>query len=156
MTIRPLVHEDEQQVMRLMAEHTLQFPDFVIQKYPERWSVYLNEERNDRCGYWVMEDDRLGVVGHAGFIMSEDGDYEIVGVVVRKDQARRGIGRELIDTVCRYIADEGASSVMLTTLGHADNGAVILFYQGIGFDLVREETDYFIPGYHRVTFSKPL
>ncbi|MNG02091.1 Mycothiol acetyltransferase [compost metagenome] len=156
MIIRPLAHADEEQVSRLMAEHTLQFPEFVMVKYPARWSIYRNAARNEPCGYWVMEDDQLGIVGHAGFIVNEGGDYEIVGVVVRKDQARQGIGRALIDTVCRHMAAHGASKVVLSTLGHADNGAAIPFYQGIGFELVLEEIDYFIPGYHRVTFSKSL
>lgn len=105
----------------------------------------------------MADDDGETIVGHAGYVYNDEvGLYEIVGVVVQKAQARRGIGRAMIHAVCEKIADCGGDQVILYTLGHAETQSTLAFYRQIGFEEMKDERDYFIPGFHRVTFVKTV
>ncbi|WP_159881705.1 GNAT family N-acetyltransferase [Paenibacillus puerhi] len=157
MQIRPLEKDHRHQVMNVMAEHPLQFPEFIIRKYPARWDAYLSneEEDNQNCGYFVMLDENEHIIGHAGYLFNDEVNlYEIVGVVVKKDQKRRGIGKALIKAVCKKISECGGDKVILYTLGHVDNQDTLIFYNSIGFEQISDEKDYYFPGFHRVTFIK--
>ncbi|WP_460325095.1 GNAT family N-acetyltransferase [Paenibacillus sp. YSY-4.3] len=150
--------KDQTDVEEIMAGHPLQFPKFIIEKYPARWSKFLkSKEETQNDGYYVAVDGKDKVIGHAGYIYHEDaGRFEIVGVAVKKGYQRQGIGQQLIHTICNKITDLGSNEVMLYTLGHVDNGTTLSFYQNIGFDMVNYEKDFFISDYHRVTFVKTL
>jgi len=100
-------------------------------------------------------DDNDKVLGHAGYIFNHEiGVYEIVGVAVKKDHQRQGIGRLLIDTICEKLNDLGSNEVILYTLGHVDNEATIAFYRNLGFEIINYEQDFFTAHYDRVTFAK--
>jgi len=140
-----------------MSEHSLQFPTFIIEKYPVRWSQFLESKedmRTDSC-YYVAVDSDNNVLGHAGFIMNQEADcFEIVGVAVKKDHQRQGVGRRLIHTICDKINDLGNNEVVLYTLGHVDNEATIAFYRNLGFEIISCERDFFTTDYDRVTMLK--
>jgi len=157
MKIRPIEKDDPEAVKNVMSEHTLQFPDFIINKYPERWEAYLNSVHTRDSAYFVAADEDGTIIGHAGHIYDANQNlYEIVGVAVTKDQNRRGIGRALIQAVCANISDKGGNRVILYTLGHEGNQGTLNFYSQLGFELAEHEPDYFSPGYHRVTYKKTL
>ena len=100
MYIRLLQHADQNEVVAIMKEHSLQFPDFIIEKYPIRWSNYLNPTlENNKSRFYVAYNHRDEIVGHTGYIFNEQGIYEIVGVAVKKDCQRQGIGKALIQTI---------------------------------------------------------
>lgn len=156
MRIRSFEYEDQQHVVAMMSEHPLQFPTFIIEKYPVRWSKFLQsngDRRND--SYYVAIGDNDEISGHAGYIFNHEiGVYEIVGVAVKKDHQRLGIGRLLIHTICEKLNDLGSDEVILYTLGHVDNEATIAFYRNIGFEIINYEQDFFTTHYDRVTFAK--
>ncbi|PZT52131.1 GNAT family N-acetyltransferase [Paenibacillus silvae] len=158
MHIRSLEHKDQNNIEAIMREHSLQFPKFIIEKYPARWSKFLkSKEETKNDGYYVAIDDNDKILGHAGYIFNEDvGRFEIVGVAVKKDYQRQGIGQQLIHTICNKINDLGINEVILYTLGHVENETTLTFYRNIGFDMVNYEKDFFISDYHRVTFVKAL
>ncbi|WP_239299480.1 GNAT family N-acetyltransferase [Paenibacillus sp. ACRRY] len=146
--------QDPELVKRLMEEHALQFPAFIINLYPERWASYFNHSSNSE--YWVAVE-RNQIVGHAGFMYNNDEKlYEIVGVVVSLRHLRKGIGKTLLDHVCEAIQEKGVTEVMLHTLGHPDNEDTLVFYKSIGYSVSKFEKDYFQAGYSRVTFRKSL
>ncbi|OPA81238.1 GNAT family N-acetyltransferase [Paenibacillus selenitireducens] len=153
---RPFTMQDQDSVQRLMSDYPLQFPSFVIDRYPPRWSDYVSAKTSE-SEYWVAEDAELGVVGHTGFIYNDElGIYEIVGVVTSTDRVRRGIGKGLLQIVCSRIQERGQDQTILFTLGHLGNRGTIQFYSSLGFTQTNEEQDYFAKGFHRVTFEKTL
>ena len=159
MHVRPFEYQDEEHVVAMMREHALQFPTFIIEKYPLRWSKFLEslvQMDADSCYFVVIGDDHK-VLGHAGYIFNHEvGLYEIVGVAVRKEHQRLGIGRQLIETICDKLKDRGSNEVILYTLGHTNNESTIIFYRHLGFEITDYEYDFFTTDYHRVTFVKKL
>lgn len=138
-----------------MAGHPLQFPKFIVNQYPERWSKFLQNE--SRCAYFVACTDTGEPVGHAGYLFNENVRlYEIVGVAVSHSLQRRGIGRALIDTICTNLSEIGSKQIILYTLGHVGNEDTLTFYRNIGFESVNYEKDFFRADYHRVTFMKSI
>ncbi|MFC7681734.1 GNAT family N-acetyltransferase [Paenibacillus sp. GCM10028914] len=151
---RQFREEDSESISSIMKEYPLQFPPFVIDRYPLRWSQFKANE--SKSNYYVATELNE-VIGHSGFIYnSEVNMYEIVGVVVSKNYARRGIGRELLEIISSSINVLGGQKVILYTLGHPENQGTINFYKSIGFELVNFEENFFDQGYSRVTFLKEL
>ncbi|CAM3178679.1 GNAT family N-acetyltransferase [Paenibacillus lupini] len=155
MHIRRLQQNDQQDVIHIFEEYPLQFPSFVVARYPVRWREYFTTS-SYKSEYYIAEEDGI-VCGHTGFIYNDEaGLYEIVGVVVKNSAARKGIGRALISSICDRLRELNEEKVILYTLGHPGNEGTIDFYRNIGFDLIKEEQDFFTEGYHRVTFMKIL
>ncbi|WP_201008496.1 GNAT family N-acetyltransferase [Paenibacillus glycanilyticus] len=155
MLIRQLQQNDQDVVISIFEEYPLQFPPFVIARYPVRWADYFaSSPSSSRSDYFVAED-KGEVVGHTGFIFNDEvGHYEIVGVVVKQSAARKGVGRALLSEICDRLGELGEEQVILYTLGHPGNRGTIDFYSSIGFNLVNEEKDFFAEGYDRVAFTK--
>ncbi|MBP3951860.1 GNAT family N-acetyltransferase [Bacillus suaedae] len=135
MNIRPLENKDLNAVKEMMEEHPLQFPRFIIDKYPPRWRNILHSKVDSEInGYYVACTETDGIIGHAGYIFDNvTGLFEIVGVVVKMDFQRKGIGKALIDSICMRVKGFGGKKVILYTLGHPGNESTISFYQNIGF-----------------------
>jgi len=151
--IRLLEDNDRSHVENIMASHPLQFPKFIIDKYSLRWSDFLEKQDHKICSYYVAHNDI--VLGHAGYIFDvKKRLYEIVGVAVHKESQRKGIGKELLDTICNQVHLLGGKMVILKTLGHVGNENTLTFYRNIGYEQVDFEKDFFETGYHRVTFVK--
>lgn len=152
--LRNIQEQDTEAVKSIMRQYELQFPEFVIHYYPERWANYFNG--SSRSEYWVAVCGEE-VVGHAGFLFNNELNlYEIVGVVVSPKYKRQGIGRKLLDKVCERIRQRGGKKVVLFTLGHPGNEDTLRFYKSTGYVEEKYELDYFRPGYSRVTFTKEL
>ncbi|UVI27762.1 GNAT family N-acetyltransferase [Paenibacillus spongiae] len=108
-----------------------------------------------RSGYYVAHADTI--LGHGGYIHHDlTNQFELVGIVVKKNRQRQGIGISIINALCGQIVTLGGTEVILYTLGHIGNRDTLTFYRRIGFQEVNEEPDYYMPGYHRVTFKKDL
>lgn len=157
MLIRSLERKDQPFVEHIMREHSLQFPPFIIEQYPKRWNAYLIDKSTGNNGYFVMEDEEGNILGHAGFLFNMDLNlYELVGVVVKKESKRQGIGRKLIQTICEKMIELGEKKVILYTLGHAENQDTLTFYKQLGFDRIEYEKDFFTTDFDRVTFIKTM
>lgn len=155
MLIRLLQQDDQQDVIHIFEEYPLQFPSFVIARYPVRWRGFFTASSR-KSEYYVAVEDGI-VSGHTGFICNDEaGLYEIVGVTVKSSAARKGIGRALLSKICNRLRELNEEKVILYTLSHPENEGTIDFYRSIGFDLIKEEQDFFREGYHRVTFMKTL
>jgi predicted GNAT family N-acyltransferase len=66
-------------------------------------------------------------------------EAQVAWVAVRKPLRGGGIGRALMQAIIRRARDEGATHVLLNAQTHA-----IVFYRGLGFDLVG--TEFFMSG----------
>ncbi|MGO4349041.1 GNAT family N-acetyltransferase [Paenibacillus sp. MCAF9] len=156
MNIRLFEHNDRQDVINILSEHPLQFPDFVIERYPPRWADFAKAPAG-QSQYYVAYSDDNQITGHAGYLFNNEvGLYEIVGVVVKKDFQRAGVGKALLSTICNKVNELKEKEIILYTLGHPGNEDTITFYQRIGFEVSLYEKDYFSSGYDRVTFIKQL
>ncbi|MVO98281.1 GNAT family N-acetyltransferase [Paenibacillus lutrae] len=157
MLIRLLEKNDQIHVEEIMAGHPLQFPKFIIDKYPPRWNAFLTVQDYNLHGYHVTLANSCEVTGHAGYVFNDElGLHEIVGVAVSQHFQRQGIGNALIKQVCDKITELGNKQVILYTLGHAGNEATLSFYRNLGFEMVNFEKDFFEYGYHRITFLKSI
>jgi len=158
MNIRSFQVDDQEEVVEIMASHPLQFPKFIIDKYPIRWNDFLNSStENNKSQFYVAFNEDNEIVGHAGYLFnSEVGLYEIVGVAIKKAVQRQGIGKALISVICNSVKEMDENKIILYTLGHIGNEDTITFYRNIGFDLINYEKDFFRSEYHRVTFTKNL
>ena len=155
MFIRLLEDSDQIHVKNIMANHPLQFPKFIIDKYPLRWSAFLEKQDPKISDYYVVHSDII--LGHAGYIFDEEkGFYEIVGVVVHKECQRKGIGKTLLDTICNKVRLLDGNKVFLSTLGHVGNENTLKFYHNLGYEQVSFENDFYTKDYHKVTFVKEL
>lgn len=157
MIIRSFEKTDQVHVEEIMTGHPLQFPKFIVEKYPSRWNTFLTVQDYKLCAYYVALAITGEVIGHAGYIFNDElGLYEIVGVAVSKNFQRQGVGNALIKQICGKISEFGNKQVILYTLGHVGNEATLSFYQNIGFEMIKYEKDFFKTDYHRVTFVKEL
>lgn len=155
MNIRLLEDRDQADVKSMMASHPLQFPPFIIAQYPTRWSSFLAQKDPKISGFYVAHENHI--CAHAGYIFDTEKDvYEIVGVVVHKDDQRKGIGKALLDTICSKVQLLGGDKVTLSTLGHIGNEATLKFYQSLSYEQVSFEKDFYTKDYHKVTFIKRL
>lgn len=83
---------------------------------------------------WVAEVDGV-VVGYA-VASVVDGEGHLDQVSVARSAAGRGVGRRLIERVCRWAGDEGYDAVTLTTFVDVPwNGP---YYERLGFRVVDE------------------
>jgi GNAT superfamily N-acetyltransferase len=157
MFIRLFERSDESSVKDIMAGNPLAFPGFVIGRYPGRWNHFLAGSDDKQCGYYVMDSENKGILGHAGYLHSRDeGLYEIVGAAVKNGYQGRGIGRALIETICDKVSGFGEPCIILYTLDHPGMEPTLAFYGSLGFECASHEKDYFAPGYHRVKFIRNL
>jgi Acetyltransferases len=153
---RQFREEDSESVRSMMREYPIQFPTFVIDRYPLRWAQFVTNGDESKS-HFIVATKLNKVIGHSGYIYNTELNmYEIVGVVVSKDYSRNGIGRELLAIISSSINQHGSQKVFLYTLGHPENQGTINFYKSIGFELVNYEEDFFAQGYSRVTFLKEL
>lgn len=156
MEIRSLQTNDQVCVLKIMEEHSFQFPPFIRALYPARWKSFLEEEDQNRSGFYVMGDSE-GVIGHAGYVFQEDTNrYEIIGVATKMSRLREGVGNMLIAAICKKIRLLGHKTVILYTLEHERNQAAVAFYERLGFIKLNLEMDYYSTGYHRLTMMRPL
>lgn len=155
MQIRDLRTGDQSAVQEIMVPHPWQFPQRIIDSYPERWNRFLNAPAPESHGFFVAELN--GVVGHAGYIYSESLRLcEIVGVLVKQGLQGQGIGTSIIHFIFKHIKSLGHDKVILYTLEHPANARTIHFYQKLGFKTVAHDPDFWGPSYDRITFIREL
>jgi len=131
-SIRTIIENDIPNVLSLMGQYRLQYPNFVRDLYPTRWSDFLSYNGFDNSEYIVAINEDSEVLGHAGFLYNSELKMpEIVGVVVSRNYSKQGIGKELIKTLCSHLQEKGQDKVILFTLGHPENKGTIQFYKSI-------------------------
>ncbi|GHA26856.1 GNAT family N-acetyltransferase [Oceanisphaera arctica] len=108
------------------------YPDFLFRQLLELWPHFLLVAENEG----VLVGYVLGGMGEA----KEQG--WILSLAVDERQRGQGIGKALLQHLCRDLADSGCPSQRLTV--HPDNSAAGL-YRALGFQLETTESDYFGP-----------
>lgn len=140
--IRLLQEEDQKSVQAFMKPHPLQFPERIINIYPERWAGFLfNRDESDNGYYVALHHEQ--VVGHAGYTYNRvEQMYEIVGVIVKADLQGSGIGTGLIGSICNRAMSLGGSKIMLYTQDHPGNELTLRFYRKMGFVEADHDADF--------------
>lgn len=71
---------------------------------------------SDYTKYWVAENTQKDIVGMVGFVDLENGIGMLVSCVVAKNHRKKGLGKELLDTVTSHAKENGYRKVFLITL----------------------------------------
>jgi len=122
-----------------------------------------------------LVDDRLtlGEDSHYRFLVAEhDGDVvgyacwgpipgtvesaDLYWIAVDPQRQGLGVGRTLLTTAERWMAESGRVRVYLETAGRALYTPTRAFYLACGYHVAAELTDFYAPGDARVTFLKVL
>ncbi|MBM7457076.1 ribosomal-protein-alanine N-acetyltransferase [Oceanisphaera litoralis] len=135
MKIRAATKTDLGNVFRLeqgaFGEHG--YPDFFIRQAMDLWP-----------GTLLVAESEGGLVGYALGGMGEAREQGwILSLAVDERQRGLGIGKALLQRLCRDLTDAGCTELRLTV--HPDNPARGL-YQSLGFVEESREPDYFGPG----------
>ena len=86
-------------------------------------------ERED-AGVLVADAPGGGVGGYAAYWLASD-EAELADLAVHPDQRRRGVGRRLVEGVCREARERGAATVYLQV--RESNHAALALYREAGF-----------------------
>lgn len=110
-------------------------------------------ERAD-AGLLVSGDGRGGVAGYAAYWVV-DGKAELADLAVRPDHRRRGLGRDLVEAVCREAERREAEVVFLQV--RESNAAARELYLSAGFrDVGRRSRYYRLPAEDAVVLARSL
>jgi len=105
-----------------------------------RWREILAPVGDGRC-HFVAENDEGQIVGIATGGPERDGmpgyDGELYGLYALEAYQRRGIGRELMQTIARRLAADGFKAMILWVL--KDNLKARAFYEAMGGVLTGEK-----------------
>ena len=135
MKIRAATKADLGEVFRLeqAAFGCHGYPDFLFRQLLELWPNFL-----------LVAESEGGLVGYVLGGMGEAKEQGwILSLAVDERQRGRGLGKALLQHLCRDLADSGCTSQRLTV--HPDNTAAGL-YRALGFELETTESDYFGAG----------
>src|SRR5687768_10876016 len=94
------------------------------------------EDAQQRGYLWVARADKVPV-GFVHVKVLEPGIAHLEEIDVHPEHGRRGIGRRLVITVCRWAATNGYSCVTLTTF--RDVPWIMPFYARLGSEEIRRE-----------------
>ena len=129
---------------------------------PPSLATLSGYQRDGRA--WVCTD------GHpVAYLIADvvDGNAHIEQVSVRPSHARRGIGRDLIDTLAAWAAARGLAGLTLTTFAEVPWNAP--YYRRLGFrpvpgnalsdglrEILRHEAEAGLDAWPRVVLQRPL
>ena len=126
----PLVPAIELAAATLLAGHA---PASVLAETTSRADL---EDAQQRGRLWVALADDVAV-GFAHIRVLEPGVAHLEEIDVHPEHGRRGLGRRLVITVCRWAATKGYSWVTLTTF--RDVPWNMPFYARLGFEEIPPE-----------------
>jgi GNAT superfamily N-acetyltransferase len=123
----PLLPAIELAAARMLTGHA---PATVLGETTTQFEL-RNAWRHGRL--WVALADHVPV-GFAHVVVHEPGVAHLEEIDVHPEHARRGLGRQLVATVCAWAAERGYSAVTLTTF--RDVPWNMPFYESCGFAVV--------------------
>lgn len=95
-------------------------------------------------GRVLVARDLQEIVGHLQVIVTDEPQtLEIKSLAVIPEQQGRGVGRLLIDQVAIMTADEGITTLLVSTA--AASVGNLRFYQRVGFRMLSVDRDAFTP-----------
>ncbi len=94
---------------------------------------------------WLAAFEGDAIVGAIGFVVAPDGSCDIDRLIVDPDQARRGIGRALVEAVLDH--------PVVTVSTGARNEPACALYESLGFH--RTDEREVAPGINVVEFARP-
>ena len=128
---------------------------------------YASLERGQKDGLlWLSVDHSDQPIGFA-LACEVGGNAHLDELDVDPSHGRRGLGRALVQTVCRWAGEQGYKAITLTTLSHIPWNAP--FYEKLGFrilapeeltpylgELLQSETAHGLPAENRVAMLRWL
>ncbi|WP_152538373.1 GNAT family N-acetyltransferase [Aquimarina megaterium] len=109
----------------------MNYPLFVIRQYYDLFSDY----------FLVAENEEKEIAGYIlGGINPKEKDGWILALATEKKFRKQGIGLKLISTVIKKINELDITSILLTT---EPNTPAVDFYKKLGFEIIKNESNYF-------------
>lgn len=109
--------------------------------FDEFWtpSILKSELESDLSKYVVAKNDEK-IVGFAGVIILPD-DVEITNIVTKKQERKKGIGKELLDKLIEIAKQAGKDNISLEV--NVKNIVAISLYKKAGFKEVGIRKKYY-------------
>jgi ribosomal-protein-alanine N-acetyltransferase len=130
-------------ILRAGPEHAAEIAELHAGLFDAPWSIGSIEELLSRPGSTAFLARLPGPPPAAGFIMGRlaADEAEILSVGVRKDRQRHGIGRRLVESLCRAVRRAGARRLFLEVA--QSNAAAVALYRSLGFEVIGRRKDYY-------------
>ncbi len=114
----------------IMPDDYLAFID--VEEWMERRRINLENAGEHEVAYVAEVDGRIVGWARGGPERSDDNHYEgeLYGLYLLREYQRIGIGRRLISTMAKHLAEEGMTSMFLWVL--AENEGARRFYEALG------------------------
>lgn len=145
MLIRRARPEDAEAIMSVIDAGWIWAYGHIIP--PEDMAIRHNPERVERFLTWLRGDQVTWVAEEAGKVIGmasveepcrlESADYEVGGLYVHPDSARKGTGRALLAEACAHGIALGRTKLAIHTL--KDNVIGRSFYERLGGRLAHED-----------------
>lgn len=109
---------------------------------------------------WVAEEEgglappKAGLVGFVIVRRVGSDRGHVITLDVRQDRRRQGIGRALLETAERWLAQQGARRVRLETA--VENQAVVTFWQRMGYETLGVLRGYYLDRLDAYRMEKQL
>ncbi len=101
----------------------------------------------DRGDLFVMYVDEATWIAVAVVTEEEEGVYELKNLAVDPAYQRKGIGRQMVDFLCRHYQQTGHTLLV----GTGDSRQTVSFYQSCGFTY-----SHTLPGFFTENYDHPI
>lgn len=123
--------------------------------FPDAWDI---EILGKMCGasaerLYAAIDDSSRVIGYCCCQTVLD-ECEILRVAVAPEYRRQNVGRRLLDFVTALLKREGFCFYFLEV--RSDNVPALGLYEGLGFELISQRSDYYSKGCHALIYRRVI
>ncbi|MBM4462860.1 MAG: GNAT family N-acetyltransferase [Chloroflexi bacterium] len=154
--IRPASQEDKPAIMRILNA-TPEFKSAEVIVAEEVIDSYFDDPGGS--GYHVMVAEiSLNVVGYIcyGPTPLTEGTWDIYWIAVDKERQGQGIGASLMAFAEDNIKKAEGRMVLIETSSLSGYEKTRRFYFMLGYDIVCQIPDFYMPGDHKIVFRKLL
>lgn len=102
-------------------------------------------------GSCYVLSDNSNIIGSCIIKALSSDVLEITNIAVIESKQGQGLGKFIIDKICRQAEQQGYKSIRVAT-GNSSIGQ-LAFYQKVGFRITGVELDYFINNYEEVIYE---
>lgn len=116
-------------------------------------------EQGEACSYEFLFAEVAGsVVGYACYGASDEDPslYDLYWIGVQEEFRGQHIGRALLDLAEDMIRFAGGQTVRIETSARQQYAPTRAFYEGRGYVVEREDSDFYAPGESRLTYTREV
>jgi len=153
--MRPLRHEDRQPIALLLEATAVFRPDEVAVAL-EVVDAGLREGQTDYSFAVAEVDDDLAGYACWGRTPCTEGTYDLYWIATHPSRQGRGIGRALMDAAEGDMRAGGGRLCVIETSSLPQYEPPRLFYLSLGYEESAILQDFYMPGDHKVIYTRKL